>query len=334
MLKDYNNFIIEEKFNSIITDLFLIVESNETNITDPDISTINWDYIETSEEKEKLKNFLKDIPEEKRKDLFNKVVSDIENDNPKITKGKKFSPKFKKRIIAIILSIFLLSVPSLKNLTKKPESENILKKHNIIPKKLSEFNIAQKLVKNIEKGYSDDRKDQGNYIRNKLSVGGLSIGKKTVKKFVGSKYGISAPVLQKFLGKEPTKEMMKNLDYNTALKIYKKLYWDPQNLDKFENQSVANIIYDGCVNQGVGNMKKILLEICENNNIEADTNTVFTESTITKLNTLNQRKLFNDIKDERIKKYKTSKTFKHHGEGWLNRIDNIKFSKDYQIQPE
>lgn len=51
---------------------------------------------------------------------------------------------------------------------------------------------------------------------------------------------------------------MKNLTYEEALEIYKKQYWTPQNLSLFNNQSIANLIYDGCVNQGIQAMKDIV----------------------------------------------------------------------------
>ena len=119
---------------------------------------------------------------------------------------------------------------------------------------------------------------------------------------------------------------MINLKYETALKIYKKKYWDPQNLQTFSNQSVANLIYDGCVNQGINGMRSILKKSLKENGIEVkDNENVFSKDIILKVNLLDQEKLFNSIKKHRENKYKNSITFKNHGRGWLNRLNNIEF---------
>ncbi len=46
---------------------------------------------------------------------------------------------------------------------------------------------------------------------------------------------------------------------------------------------------------------------------------------IKQLNTLEQDKLFNSIKRLRSERYKEARTFKRHGEGWLNRLEKLKF---------
>ena len=51
---------------------------------------------------------------------------------------------------------------------------------------------------------------------------------------------------------------MENLSYQTAIEIYKKDYWDAQNLSTLCDQSVANGIYDGCVNQGIDGMSEVI----------------------------------------------------------------------------
>ena len=62
----------------------------------------------------------------------------------------------------------------------------------------ADFNTAQNLVKKFEGGYSNDKRDPGNYTGAKIGVG----------KLIGTNWGISAPVLvvywkQKY-GKKPT----------------------------------------------------------------------------------------------------------------------------------
>jgi len=147
-----------------------------------------------------------------------------------------------------------------------------------------------------------------------------------VKRFIGTKYGISAPVLMKYLGHLPNKQDMINLSYDTALEIYKNKYWNNQEMEKFCNQSVATIIYDGCVNQGIGAMKGILRKVLNANGIQIndDINPFQTEY-INIINSLDQSKLFDDIKKYRKDKYNIAVTAKTHKDGWLNRLEKIEY---------
>ncbi len=47
---------------------------------------------------------------------------------------------------------------------------------------------------------------------------------------------------------------------------------------------------------------------------------------LTKANGIDPVELFNSIKKFRESRYKDSDTFDRHGEGWLNRLDNISYS--------
>ena len=183
------------------------------------------------------------------------------------------------------------------------------------------FEEAQGLVKLAEAGYSDDRGDNGNFIE---VPGG--------RRFIGTNHGISAPILAKYFKDQGikrllTKDDMMNLSYKTALKIYKADYWDAQHLSELSDQNVANVIYDGCVNQGVDAMRSIVRDALEENGVEiSDNDVIFSKEVLTKANGIDPVELFNSIKKFRESRYKDSDTFDRHGEGWLNRLDNISYS--------
>lgn len=101
----------------------------------------------------------------------------------------------------------------------------------------------QKVIK-AEGGYQANPNDKGNYD----SKGNL----------IGTKYGISAPVLERYLGRAITTMDMKNLDLPTVQAIYRKNYWAPIKGDLFKSQSVANFVFDWGVNSGVGTAAKYL----------------------------------------------------------------------------
>jgi lysozyme family protein len=176
------------------------------------------------------------------------------------------------------------------------------------------------LVKLAEAGYSDDRGDNGNFID---VPGG--------RRFIGTNHGISAPILANYFKSQGikrllTKDDMKNLSYKTALEIYKADYWNAQHLGELSDQNVANIIYDGCVNQGSDAMRSIVRDALEENGVEiSDNDVIFSKKVLSKANKVDQIELFNSIKKFRESRYKESGTFNRHGEGWLNRLDNISY---------
>jgi lysozyme family protein len=349
-LTKYNDFLLEKEFNSIVEDLFRIVEDVEGKWTGP--RTIEWDYTKKEEEPEveeeendkdeltdfiinfgekalnKLKNFLQKLPKEKIKEYYIKLVN----------KFKSLPETLRRKLIAGITGVFLTFV-SLTYLVSSTPNEYSTGGYSLTDKQKTEivdsvesketqkggatFEEAQKLVKLAEGGYSNDKGDVGNYIQ---VPGG--------KRFIGSNHGISAPILADYYKEQGverliTKEDMMRLKYKTALKIYKNEYWSKQNLGTLTDQNVANVIYDGCVNQGIDGMRSVLRRALEENGLEIkDSDVIFSKEILSKANKLNQVDLFNSIKKYREERYRDSGTFDRHGEGWLNRLDDISYQQE------
>lgn len=112
---------------------------------------------------------------------------------------------------------------------------------------MASFNIARKITDVNEGGYGDDPKDSGNWTSGRIGVGSL----------IGTKYGISAPILCVYLKRPATVSDMKNLSYETAGLIYKRNYWDKIKGDDINSQDVANSLYDNAVNVGPGTAIKL-----------------------------------------------------------------------------
>lgn len=326
----YNEFILDNEFNSIIESILLIVESEGKWLDDNtyvwDLSnseeekkstTFQWDLTNINSTKSKLENFLSKIPKDKIRKYFYKFLEKL----------KLLHNKIRKKLIIAYSSVFLSMVPIgyLTSFSDKAERDLFIANKELIIEitKLntkSSFKESQFLVKGVESGYSADKKDRGNYVKTKWG-----------KRFVGTNHGISAPILMEYLGRIPTQDDMKNLTYEEALEIYKKQYWTPQNLSLFNNQSISNLIYDGCVNQGIGAMKDILRSAYIENGMQLGSlENPFQEKWIKWANTLDHQSLFNSIKDGRERRYRTSKTFKDHGDGWLNRLNSLEY-KDVEI---
>jgi lysozyme family protein len=347
-ISKYNDFLLEKQFNSIIDDIFRMVEEVEGKWTSP--TTIEWDYSNEPEEEpkedkndvdeltdkiidfgekalNKLRDFLQKLPKEKIKEYYVKMVN----------KFKSLPETLRRKIIAGVTGVFLtfvslsyLTTPSVAshsnagfNLDKEQTEEVIQitkgKKEKVFTNRAS-FEEAQGLVKLAEAGYSDDRGDNGNFID---VQGG--------RRFIGTNHGISAPILDEYFKEQGikrllTKDDMINLSYKTALKIYKANYWNAQHLSELSDQNVANVIYDGCVNQGVDAMRSIVRDALEENGVEiSDNDVIFSKEVLSKANDIDPVELFNSIKKFRELRYKESETFRRHGEGWLNRLDAISY---------
>ena len=353
-ISKYNDFLLENQFNSIVDDIFRVFEDVDSKWTSP--NTVEWDYsnepeIENDKDEltdiiinfgektlNKLRQFLSKLPKEKIKEYYIKVIN----------KFKSLPDALRKKIITGVTSVFLtfvtlsylLSPPAdaldyqiQKGGLDKNQTEEIIQitrqnKENVTsPTQIStgkgyaSFEKAQNIVKLAEAGYSDDRGDNGNFID---VPGG--------RRFIGTNHGISAPILAEYFKEQGikrllTKDDMMNLSYKTALKIYKANYWNAQHLSELSDQNVANIIYDGCVNQGTDNRRSIVRDALEDNGIEiSDNDIIFSKEVLTKANGIDPVELFNSIKKFRESRYKKSQTFSRHGKGWLNRLDNISYS--------
>jgi lysozyme family protein len=217
------------------------------------------------------------------------------------------------------------SKPQIEVAPEKRAEKEVEKKNS----KSASFDRAQKLVKTAEADYSDDRKDTGNWID--VPGGG--------QRFIGTNHGISAPVLQDYfkdqgINRLITKQDMIDLEYETAKEIYKKDYWDLAGLSNFKSQSIANVLYDECVNQGVGAALTDITKSMENMGHKTDeigSWKEFHKELTPKVNNMSNkqtRKLFQIIKDVRLERYQGAKTWVDHGVGWTKRIKAIAFEDD------
>jgi lysozyme family protein len=174
---------------------------------------------------------------------------------------------------------------------------------------MANFEKSQKIVGLNEGGYQSDPRDEGNY-----HMGNL----------IGTNWGISATTLAGFLGRVPSVSDMKNLTRSTAEQILKANYWHRNNFDKLKNQSVATLIYDGTVNQGTNAMRFLLEKVLAKFRKTVSYYEVFSVKGIEVLNGLDQRRLFDSIKQARANKYRSS-TQKQYINGWLKRLDRIQY---------
>ncbi|MNJ85719.1 hypothetical protein D3C87_31980 [compost metagenome] len=177
---------------------------------------------------------------------------------------------------------------------------------------MASFEKSQKIVGLSEGGYQNDPEDDGNWYLGQL---------------IGTNYGIAAPTFAGFLGRTPTVAEMKNLSRATAELILKRNFWDKNNFGKLHNQSVATMLYDGAVNHGVNGMRILAEKALSRLKHPLVYYKVFTTEGIELMNKLNQKDLFYALKEVRANRYKASPKKKYIN-GWLNRLERIKYSTE------
>ena len=305
-----------------------------------------------------------DLPTQSLKELLKKLVSMAPSKEEAIKKVKEYFEKFilelkslpyeiKKRLLKKFIVVFILFIP-LSNLVtdlsikQEPVLKEVVAEANqesipneidkeVVDKnsKFASFERAQHLVKMAEAGYSSDRNDTGNWIN--VPGGG--------QRFIGTNHGISAPVLAQYfkdkgIDRLISKQDMMDLEYKTALDIYKKDYWNAARLSNFKSQSIANVLYDECVNQGVGAALSDVKKSMENMGHETEEIGSWKEfhkeltPKVNKMSTKEKKKLFNQIKTERLERYEGADTWEEHGEGWQNRLNDIAFEDDGENQSD
>jgi lysozyme family protein len=135
--------------------------------------------------------------------------------------------------------------------------------------------------------------------------------------------GVTLSTFRKYCGQERTIKDLRNISYGTWQGIMKDLYWDKCLADKIENQSVAELAVDWCVNSGLVGLRKVQ-EIAG-----TKPDGIAGPKTIAAINNANQEELFDRIMSARkqfyiniVKRNPSQKIFMN---GWMNRLSVFKF---------
>ena len=247
----------------------------------------------------------------------------------------------------------------------KPESEEVKVDKKVVDSQGASFEEANKLVSFAEGGYTSNPVDGGNY----TSKGGYLIGTnhgiaaftliktnvkptskkeiKALKQCYGNRYqelcgdkllsfGEQWELDQKYVNSRDIgvkwKNIMMSLEKETATLIYENEYWNPQDFSKIKSQSIANILYDACVNQGPGVAKKVYVRSMDKlgHDVE-DVNSWddVHEKLTPVVNTMDKdelKELHQEIKDQRLEQYRENADpdeIEEFSKGWENRLAKV-----------
>lgn len=123
---------------------------------------------------------------------------------------------------------------------------------------------------------------------------------------------------------KPTVTRLKNISESDWLDIFKTMYWDKWKADEILSQSVANILVDWLWNSGDYGIKipQMLVNVSNDG--------IVGPKTIAAINAQNPRELFDRIKIARFDFIdsicKSRPANEKYRRGWMNRINDIKFT--------
>lgn len=135
--------------------------------------------------------------------------------------------------------------------------------------------------------------------------------------------GITLATYRAYCGQEKTINHLRNMSYGTWQNIMKDMYWDKCKADKIDNQSVAEIFVDWCVNSGTAGIRKA------QDVIGVKPDGIVGPVTLSAINTSDPQMLFDRLKAARQQFYinivKNKPSQKVFMNGWMNRLAMFKF---------
>ena len=159
---------------------------------------------------------------------------------------------------------------------------------------------AKKLIQ-LEGGYTNHPDDQGG----------------------PTNQGVTLNTYRSYCGQEKTIKDLRNMSYGIWCDIMKDMYWDKCLADKIDNQSIAEILVDWCVNSGFVGLRKVQ-EI-----VGTKPDGIAGPKTLAAINAADAKELFDRIMAARkqffiniVKRNPNQKVFIN---GWMNRLLMFKF---------
>jgi lysozyme family protein len=145
---------------------------------------------------------------------------------------------------------------------------------------------------------------EGGYVNNPADPGGRT------------NLGVTQSVWESWVGRASGEKEMKALTPEMVEPLYKKKYWDACKCDNLPS-GIDYLVFDFAVNAGVGRSAKTLQTV-----VGVTPDGAIGLKTLAAVVTT--KDLIEKFSDEKAKFYKSLPTFSQFGNGWLNRIAQVK----------
>lgn len=154
-------------------------------------------------------------------------------------------------------------------------------------------------------------KVEGNFSNHPEDFGGMTM------------HGVTLATYRAYCGQDKTVKDLQNMSHGTWRRIMKDMYWDKVRADEIDNQSVAEIIADWCVNSGQTGIRKT------QDVLGVKPDGIVGPKTLSAIKSANPKELHERLWQARyqfyhslVKKNPSQKVFL---KGWLNRLEHFKY---------
>ncbi len=176
---------------------------------------------------------------------------------------------------------------------------------------MASFENYKSTAQSLEGGYQKLENDRnGNY--------------NSLDQLVGTNYGISAPIYEKWIGYPPSEQDMRNITKSLATKIFRDWYWDVIRASEIQSQAVAETLVDHGINAGPPTAVKIMQEILNrffDKNLRVDGGAG--PLTLQAINSVDPQRLFQEFSHARIADYRLKNNSNFWFSIWKNRVLTI-----------
>ncbi|MBE7648329.1 glycoside hydrolase family 108 protein [Tenacibaculum finnmarkense] len=175
---------------------------------------------------------------------------------------------------------------------------------------MANYPTFQKKIQRAEGGYQKLKTDSGNY--------------NSLKQLVGTNFGVSAKVYERNIGRPPSIADMKNITQQIAHTIFKNQFWDSINADKITSQAIAETFADHAINASPKRATIIMQRTLNNAfNKKLLIDGIAGAKTITAINSVDAKELFNAYSQARKSYYSSLRDCKHFCNVWHRRVDEL-----------
>lgn len=136
--------------------------------------------------------------------------------------------------------------------------------------------------------------------------------------------GVTLAVYKEYLGRDATKDELRNIPQEHLLNLYKTRYWDKAKCDDLAT-GLDLVVFDLAVNGGVGRAAKILQKC-----VGAVEDGAIGPKTLDLVKRVPAKQMIIRFSEQRRMFYKSLPTFQTFGRGWLRRTDECE-SKAFEM---
>jgi peptidoglycan L-alanyl-D-glutamate endopeptidase CwlK len=163
------------------------------------------------------------------------------------------------------------------------------------------FARIQPIIDKWEGGFTDDPQDPGG----------------------ATNMGITQADLKRWRQRDVTKDDVRSLTHDEAMRIFKAFYWDPLRCDEMP-VAAALMSYNAGVNSGLGRSARWLQQSLNKQGLNLDVDGSVGPLTLSACTQADVTRLVNDFAAAQEGFLGSLPTFSHFGTGWMNRMNDVK----------